>query len=212
MPPVYAIPSANPELCTATFAQWKARGYTTAVLIDGDAQKPGNADLVFRVPVYEGYGASVNELCRHLDDADWIVTGGDDVSPACAAWLIAEECTAHFRGTFGVMQPGGPKHCCVSPWLGKEFRRRANRGAGPYWPEYFHFFDDTELKLVAEREGCFWRRNDIEQEHDHWSKRTGVRPAYLEKAAAGWKRASDLFESRRAAGFPGSEFLPCQPS
>jgi hypothetical protein len=146
---VYAIPVAASVADAAgqCFEKWQHMGYRTAALIDGDAPAPPNADGIIRVDEYPGYGGSVNELCRHLTDFDWVVTGGHDTFPADKpAQVIAAELTAHFGGTFGVMQPTGDlfndsciNHFCGSPWMGREFRRRANAGKGPYWPDYQHY-------------------------------------------------------------------------
>lgn len=213
----YCIPSANAPQCTETFARWQAAGYMTAVLIDGDAPEPENADLIVRVEQYPGYGGSVNELCRRLPDVDWIITGGDDTYPdeTHSPDQIAQECDAHFKGTFGVMQPTGDpwlenciKNFCGSPWMGREFRRRANMGTGPYCAAYGHLYDDTELQNIAIRERCFWQRPDLAQIHNHWTKKGIPRPEYLLKYESNVFNSKRLFETRRAAGFPGSEFLP----
>lgn len=213
----YAIPSANPAQCTETFARWKDRGYMTAVLVDGDAPEPGNADLVVRVESYPGYGGSVNLLCSKLPDIDWIVTGGDDQWPDTLrdAQKIAMQCTAHFNGTFGVMQPiGDPwlNNCarffCGSPWLGREFRRRVNRGTGPYNAEYFHYYDDTELQAVATMLQCFWQRTDVTQVHNHWTKKQQPRPDYMVRHHPREQTSRVLFERRAKANFPGHELIP----
>jgi hypothetical protein len=212
----YAIPSANAPLCGETFAVWQARGYRTAVLVDGDTPDPANADLIVRSPDYRGYGWAVNTLCRALTDVEFVVSGGDDIlpDPDHAPEDIAAECVAHFKGTLGVMQPTGDpwndyciRKCAGSPWLGREFRARANMGNGPYWEDYRHYYDDTELMNVAQGLRIFWQRPDLIHKHEHWTKVGIPRPVYLEKASAGHDRSKALFEARRLAGFPGSELL-----
>jgi hypothetical protein len=215
-PVYYAIPTANPDKCAATFAKWRAMGYRTAALIDGPFVPVVNADLTVHVDKYEGYAHAVNILCERLADVDWLITGGDDVFPdrTKRADEIAAECTAHFGGTFGVMQPAGDKYgaledksAAVSPWLGRDFRQRVNGGNGPYWEDYRHFYSDTELAAVATRLGCMWWRDEIVQFHDHWIRKGERVPEHLVKWQNNPIVSKPLFERRRAAGFPGHELL-----
>ncbi len=138
---------------------------------------------------------------------------------------------AHQAATFGVMQPtgdrwqeglGGFKNAPIdrvagSAWVGREFARRVNRGRGPLWPEYTHCFVDEELQEVATRLGVFWQRRDLTHLHQHWARGKGLHdlvdssnmPAFLAEANSGehWRKYKNLFETRRNAGFPGSEPL-----
>ena len=132
------------------------------------------------------------------------------------------------ESTFGVMQPTGDRwgadepwakatypnapayidRICGSPWIGREFARRMNRGKGPFWPEYRHMFADEELQCVAHRMGVLWQRRDLTHLHNH-PRRDGVSrtPDFAQEiySAPHWEASKKLFESRRAAGFPGSE-------
>lgn len=212
------IPCAVPEIGSATLAKWKARGYRTAVLVDGDTPAPDNADLVHREETYRGYGWAINKLVELIPQADIYIGGGhdNDPDPDRAPQTIGAECVEKFGGLFFVMQPIGDPwmdHCvksfCGSPWIGRDFAKRANRGRGPYWEEYVHYYDDTELQNIAIREKCFWQRPDLSQEHHHWTKLDPkIRPEHLQKHAARVASSRDLFTRRRAAGFPGSDFLP----
>jgi hypothetical protein len=69
-------------------------------------------------------------------------------------------------------------------------------------------YDDTELQLVAKREGRFLQRPDLCQHHAHWTRGGHMRPPHLMKVAGRAAISQKLFEQRKAAGFPGSEFLP----
>ncbi len=124
--------------------------------------------------------------------------------------------------TFGVMQPTGDpwadhqgriiERIAGSPWLGREWCRRAYAGKGPLWPEYTHCFADEELQLVAQRYGVFWPRPDLTQHHDNWARARGNpadRPAFLDEANSPehWRKYQALFNKRKAAGFPGSELI-----
>jgi len=135
-------------------------------------------------------------------------------------------------GTFGVMQPTGDRwgdseqsrdqygenrgayidRIAGSAWIGREFALRINGGNGPLWPEYFHMFPDEELQCVAEKLGVFWQRPDLTQIHQHWARgdnrtRAEHMPAFLTEANSPehWDTYKRLFESRKAAGFPGHE-------
>ena len=158
---------------------------------------------------------------------------------------IAEQCEGYFARrnerkyefnpcTFGVMQPTGdrwledhyraqfpdePAHIdriCGSPWLGREFCQRINQGCGPWWPEYFHMFNDEEMQAVAKRLGILWQRRDLIHLHRHWARHIDgsmaavpEMPEFLAHAnsPANWNAMKAIFDARKAAGFPGSEPL-----
>src|SRR6266850_4068145 len=107
----FAIASARPN--GGTVSEWKAKGYRIALFRDIGAPDIA-ADIVIS-NVYEGYAKAVNALCKRILDedplAEWIVTGGDDNSPDPnhTPDEIASQCTEHFNGTFGVMQPTGDR-------------------------------------------------------------------------------------------------------
>jgi hypothetical protein len=102
---------------------------------------------------YPGYARAANSLIMDvlaMDTAcDWVVTGGDDTDPdpTKRADVIAAECSYHFTegfwnqlgiqefSTFGVMQPTGDRFAdgsidriAGSPWIGREFCKRAYGG------------------------------------------------------------------------------------
>lgn len=216
-----AIPSKRPpEEAERVLRLWRERGYKIALWVDGPGpvfeRHLAGVELHVQHPVYPGYASAVNRLVAMLIeqelDAEWIVTGGDDVLPApnVSAEEIAAECHAHFSvidmpvgkgsGTFGVMQPTGDRwgdkdgayidRVAGSPWIGREFARRMYQGNGPYWPEYTHMGVDEELQAVAIKYGVFWQRPDLIHLHQHWGRphegeRIGRRdrmPRFLEKA------------------------------
>lgn len=240
------IPSARPSAeVAARMAKWTDRGYLIALHRDGpDDTNRLKYHLCMSSP-YPGYALAVNRLIQQVMrcdlHADWFVTGGDDVDPdpTKTADEIASECTDSFcsritglhdhrMDTFGVMQPTGDRwgdrqgayidRVAGSPWIGREFARRAYGGNGPYWPEYTHMGVDEELQAVATKLGVFWQRPDLIHMHDHWGRpRPGEligqrsrMPAFLEEAnsPAEWRRYKELFAARAAAGFPGSEVIP----
>jgi len=114
----YVIPSKRPIKEALQLArEWEALGYD--VILHRDMQElckrreeHGETTISYRP--YQGYAESVNHLVQlALRDitCSWIVTGGDDVHPERMrlASEIEAECTDHFEGTFGVMQPTGDR-------------------------------------------------------------------------------------------------------
>lgn len=163
-------------------------------------------------PIYPGYARAVNALVLDViqfdPQAEWFVTGGDDVEPDMNH--TAEEIARHtgqffaakrhgivkahgeqLLDTFGVMQPTGDRFAggsidriCGSPWMGREFCKRVNGGRGPLWPEYPHMFVDNELQLVAQKLGVFQQRPDLIHLHHHFTRATtdlhsGTKPSQI---------------------------------
>lgn len=225
----FAVPSKRPLMeAERALSRWRLAGYKIALLRDrGDAPHP-EASLLVVVDTYPGYSPSVNRLVKAIletdSDASFIVTGGDDTfpDPNHAPEAIAQECTEHFGGTFGVMQPiGDPfagysiERIAGSPWMGREFCERINQGSGPMWPEYYHMYNDEELLNVATKHGVYWMRPDLTHYHEHWSRHGDVAlprqaPTFLKYANSreNWDRMRAIYETRKAADFPGSAPLP----
>lgn len=136
----FAIPSKRPpEEAEKVLKLWRERGYKIAVYRDHTDPELERVHMqVIGVTPYQGYAMAVNSLCWHilLEDpqAEWIVTGGDDVEPDPnhSAEEIASDCSEYFAGcgpaerfdastvsmsidqfersrTFGVMQPTGDR-------------------------------------------------------------------------------------------------------
>lgn len=173
----FAVPSKrSPEEAETCLSKWREMGYKIALWRDvGDPEIP--CDLLL-VGEYKGYHNAVNALCREIlardPDAEWIVTGGDDMEPDPnkRAEVIAAECTEHFGGTFGVMQPTGDitawseshvDRICGSPWMGREFCRRMYGGNGPFWHSYYHMYGDEEMHEVCKSLGLLWNRSDLDR-------------------------------------------------
>lgn len=125
--------------------------------------------------------------------------------------------------TFGVMQPTGDRYAggsidriAGSPWIGREFCERAYGGNGPLWHEYKHMFEDEELRDVATILGVYWTRPDLTHLHHHFMRASidinspavqkPIPPHLIEaNSPAHWNKFKALYESRKAAGFPGHE-------
>lgn len=222
----YCIPSKRPVAeVEAAAALWRERGYRLALWRDtGD--EPVTCDMLLTGP-YPGYARAVNALCAEViarnPDAQWLVTGGDDIHPDLGRFAdeIGIECTAHFGGTFGVMQPTGDRwgenqmgsayidRICGSPFMGREWCQRMYGGRGPLFEGYAHMFVDEELQCVAERLGVLWQRRDLTHLHHHWMRESRQMPAFLAESNSPrhWQDSQALFARRKAAGFPGHDPL-----
>ena len=116
--------------------------------------------------------------------------------------------------TFGVMQPVGDPwsdtmgriidRIAGSPWLGREWCRRANKGQGPFWPEFTHMFGDEHLQRYAQSLGVFWQRPDLTHFHDH-AQRDQVSPPAPHMAQWNspqhWAQSKAIFERLVAGNF-----------
>ncbi len=206
----FAIPSKRPpEEAEPVLKLWREHGYKIALWRDDMDFPYGIVDYI-RADPYPGYSIAVNSLVRDIlqsdEQAEWIVTGGDDVEPDPnhAAETIAAQCSEMFGrlqvrhrmvdhfATFGVMQPTGDRwgehdiipgkvgayidRVCGSPWMGREFCRRMYQGQGPLFSGYFHMFEDEELQCVAQKLGVLWQRRDLIQMHRHWGRFSNPTP------------------------------------
>ncbi|MCP4899780.1 MAG: hypothetical protein GY906_22670 [bacterium] len=214
----YAIPSAR--AFGGTVREWQKAGYRTAVL--RDVFEAIHCDFLVCQP-YPGYAKAVNILVDGIlatyPDTEWIVTGGDDISPdpSQSPESIAAECSEHFPDLYGVMQPIGDKwmldaegkscseRVAYSPWMGRAWCLEAHQGRGPLHPDYYHNFVDECLQCAAIQQGVFWQRPDLNQYHDHWLRKGDGSPLpdhLVEKnTPARWEEGKALFEKHRAEGF-----------
>jgi len=228
----YCIPSKRPpEQVRPVLERWHAQGYRIALALD-EFENYSSIVQHYEITLsYPGYAQAVNSLVRHVLEADpqaeWIVTGGDDVypDPYRTAGEIAQQCTEHFAGTSGVMQPTGDRwgatepwaqamypdapayidRVCGSPWLGREFCWRVYGGRGPLWPEFKHMFVDEHLQAVAQKLGILWQRRDLVHHHKHWMREgdPSAMPAFLREVCSDehWQESKMLFERLKAGHF-----------
>lgn len=219
------IPSAashgQARVCVTS---WQASGYKVAILAE-DGRTLG-ADWACQQDRYPGYAASVNKLARTVLENDlWcrvVVAAGDDMfpDPKRHADEITHEFISHFGGCLGVMQPCGDpwrlgtsevpqaRRVAGSPWLGREWCRRANMGKGPLWEGYYHCFEDNHLAETAERLGLMWWNENVSQRHEHFLRHGRPVPAHAKHAYDRFAEDQATFERLKAEGFPGSELLP----
>lgn len=201
-------------------SKWQDMGYRVAIFRDHSTSIPCNLELRGKYP---GYYGSINKLAREVRRVDrmaqWIVTGGDDMEPDPhkRADVIAAECTEHFGGTLGVMQPTGDRwgeeghayseRVAGSPWMGREWCRRAYLGNGPMPGGYWHYYGDEELQVVATRLGLFQQRIDLAHYHAHYMREHVPLPAFHQNAVKTWTADQALFEQRREGNFPNHQLL-----
>ena len=211
----FAIPcKRTPSEANRSLSKWREQGYAIALWQDPDDPLI-ESDLTL-VGEYPGYHRAVNCLCREIlksdPTADWIVTGGDDMDPDPnkRADEIAAECTEHFAGTFGVMQPIGDDFAGTakingSPWMGREFCRRMYGGIGPWFEGYPHMWGDQEQYEVTKSRGILWQRKDLSHYHHHQSREGGPILLWMQRNNLYHPLYRPLFEERLREGFPGHE-------
>jgi hypothetical protein len=179
-------------------------------------------------------------ILREYPECMWCLAGGDDVypDPDHTADEIARECGTYFGNlhdtpgfipsTFGVMQPTGhrygehPNHpdprlrsayidrICGSPFMGRSFCERMNKGQGPFHPGFLHMHGDECLFEVAKKLGVLWQRRDLTHEHRHWGLK-GNRsdmPQFLERwnTPEHWRESKALLDRLKA-----EDFAECMP-
>ena len=221
----FALPSAKPPADAQPFMDaWSDMGYKLAIFRQDGVDPNIRADLILTGP-YRGWPTMCNLMAREVleryPETEWIVTGGDDMlpDPNRRADEIAAECSDHFyralHPTYGVMQPIGDKwggnwqenvhKICGSPWMGAEFVRRWNGGAGPLCTEYWHSYADEELYETVKGAGILWQREDLSQKHVHHLRENRPQPAYMRESYNRFQADGAIFRQRKARGFPGWE-------
>lgn len=220
------IPTAQKEHVPAQLSKWTGRGYRAALWVDFMPSQEIHqfSELKIQGP-YPGVWRAWNALAKTVFAAygrnNVVVLAGDDMDPDPnhTAQEIARQYLERFPTGDGVMQPcGDPQgkaysdthsggapaaaRICGSPWLGYDWVTYAYSCRGPVNGEYVAFFADEELKLVAERANRLWMRPDLSHFHRHWSWGHAPRQDYHERNQKSWSKDKDLFEQRKAQGFP----------
>lgn len=217
---VYVLmPVAKQERAVAAAQRWKAKGYKMLFFQDaGTAPYTTEPTLVDE---YKGVWEACNRLARIAAQygSDVCVFAGDDMDPdpKHTAEEIALEYLERFPDGYGVMQPCGDPQAvdetgrpaaariCGSAWFGQGWIKRAYQGHGPTNAQYWHFYADEELALVAESLGVLWWRPDLTQFHHHWSFGWTPIQEYHKRNQTFWEKDQALFFARKANGFPGHE-------
>lgn len=211
-----AMPVVLKARAIAAKERWVDMGYRMAFFQDAGTD-PFTDELTV-VREYRGVYEAINRMSRAAlqAGADVVLFAGDDMfpDPNHRADEIAAEYLDKFPDGYGVMQPCGDRQgcddqgvpaarrICGSPWYGTGWINRAYGGRGPCWPDYHHFYGDEDLKIVAENLGVLWMREDLYQDHAHWSFGRMPRQFYHDRNQAYWAADKLLFEERKKEGFP----------
>lgn len=214
------IPSALKAHCPAIFDLWKVKGYKLGLFVDPRGDYP--CELLIRA-AYPGVWNAWNGLAKAALScgADAVVLAGDDMEPDPnhSAQEVAAMYLERFPNGEGIMQPSGDiqgidnsgkpaaARICGSPWMGREWIKRAYLGNGPVDGRYNAFYADESLKHVAEKLGKLWMEPRLSQFHRHWSWHHLPRQSYHERNQARWHEDQKLFGLSMAAGFPEGEWL-----
>lgn len=142
----YCIPAAR-AWKDSTLPKWKERGYKLAVWKDSFQHDlpPFTDPSIVLVGEYPGYAKAVNALIKRAMDlepeADWFVTGGDDVEPDMnkSPEEIAGECSAHFAIQHSGLTEGEPLSV---PAMLKAFTGIEHRSFGIMQPTGDRWADD----------------------------------------------------------------------
>jgi hypothetical protein len=220
------IPTAQKKHVPGILEKWDKAGYQIALWVDPGPTIDNLTCGLLMMGGYPGVWRAWNALAKacFAVGADVVVLAGDDMEPDPNK--NAQEIAAEYFGRFpkgdGVMQPcGDPQgmdfdsnrpelkekipaaaRICGSPWIGKSWGLLHNDGEGPVNGNYYAFYADEELKLVAEKMGLLWMRPDLSQFHLHWSWQHLPRRTYHERNQKRWAEDKAIFEARKKAGFP----------
>ena len=212
------MPTAMADHAWDTFSKWKAMGYKLALFTDKNITAiDENFSLHIRGD-YPGVWNACNALAKATVSlgSDVCVFAGDDMhpDPHHDAQEIGRQYLEKFPQGQGVMQPcGDPQgmdatgkpaaaRICGSAWFGRQWINQSYGSSGPTNGAYWHFYSDEELALVAEREGVLWWREDLIQDHLHWSYGRNQMQPYHARNQEHWDRDKELFIKRKEAGFP----------
>jgi hypothetical protein len=214
------IPTVLKEHTSHIFGLWKAKGYKLGLFVD-----PGQdaaCDLIIRSK-YPGVWNAWNALAKAAVScgADCVVLAGDDMEPDPnhTAQEIGQAYLQRFPHGEGIMQPcGDPQgiddsgrpaaaRICGSPWMGKEWIKRAYQGNGPVDGRYWAFYADESLYHVAGNLDKLWMEPSLSHFHRHWSWHHLPRQPYHERNQTKWSADKRMFEESLTAGFPEGAWL-----
>jgi hypothetical protein len=212
------FPSGNSTQAQTCTNAWRDAGYRVAVLID-EGQSSVDCDHLIIEANYTGTASSLNRLASHCwqQGADAVACVNDDMFPGSGAEAanVSHVITQFMPDLLGVIHSLGDYYdalawCCPHPIIGREYGLKANQGLGIFWPQYFHLFCDQELKDVATKYGLLHQTPSITIEHRHYSRGHADNLPSEKRERTNQRHAADrkLYELRKSACFPGSEFLP----
>lgn len=159
---------------------------------------------------------SPEEIAAQLNEHFTCAPGLPGTCGKCRTWGVVQ-----FTGDrWGADEPWAQKNwpqapayidrICGSPWMGREFCRRANAGKGPLCEDYSHMYVDEHLQEYAKHLGILWQRRDLIQYHHHalrGGKPQSSLPPHLKCRYEGdhFKTSKAILDRHKAAGFAGLE-------
>ena len=163
------------------------------------------------------------ECSEHFFREAVVKSAGHSPSPAGMRkfWedLVASGRRKENVETYGCMQPTGDRFAggsidriAGSPWMGREWCLRANKGQGPLHPDFWHMFVDEFLQESAKSQGVFWQRPDLVHLHRHYQRESDALnakavakpiPPHLVRANSQqhWNESKAIFTRHKADGF-----------
>ena len=188
------------------------KNYEVIIIIDNDDKDTlslcNNNKLNYLIRFHREYFATkVNAAFRNCS-GKYLICLSDDVEPE-ADWLqIALDC---FKTTFpddiGVLCFNDygcyEGKLAIHPFVSREWVDRYQYGQWLLWPDYWHFYGDTELSIIAKYINKYVYCKESKVKHTlqsdpenrdgmWWSIRTNVYPIDLK-----------IFKHRGVDGFPG---------
>lgn len=215
------FPSAITERANEALKAWHEMGYKSVVYQDLGS-KPCDADIV-RVGRFPGYYRIINHLVEAAlcEGADLVTCASDDMrpDPVMGAQVVGQMYFKVFPNGEGVFQATGDMQgqdstgkqaaarICGSPTLGRDWIVKSYEGKGPLNDQYMSYFADEELYEVASALGMLWQEPNVTVDHQHWSFGRMKKQRYHDIAQLNWIHDSELFQERKAQGFPKSGLL-----
>ncbi len=214
------MPVAHEDKCRQNLPLWSSRGYE--IFVEQDRYRfsldyvPNCVRRLSDDP-YPGWPTVVNRLARYAFSigVQVVVAAGDDMRPDPN--LTAEQMGTRYLTRFpdggGVMQPigddfDGTDRICGSPIVGRDWFYRSYGGGGHVLcDEYKNFYADEELLNVSWLLGLLWQDPATCHYHDHWTRRGEPRPETAHHTQTWWDQDKATFERRRAAGWPGTQYI-----
>lgn len=214
------LPVADFSEATKCAWRWTPLGYKVVYLFDtktlknDDPQTLVDQGIIHEfiiVDDYAGWYSSVNFLMSlYSDSFSWCICAGSDMDPENnkLANDIALECTEHFNGTYGIMQPTGDRwdernglaaseRICGSPWIGQELVKKCEGKI--FSEEFFHYFSDELLREYAIKDNILWQRKDLTHLHRHPNREHRIKPGYLGKT---WGSDQKIFNQIKDSWIP----------
>ena len=164
------IPTKFPSKYLKVFFKWREQGYYHIAVHANNCDPydlKNNYDALF-TNEWQGMPKSYNMMTRYLlerfPETKIFVFAADDIEPdpRHSAEKIEAIFLERFPDTFGIMQPRLNGHnlgSAESAWVGRKFVEVGFKGACN--ENYWHWYWDTELELIAKILKVYWENFDL---------------------------------------------------